>query len=204
MRAMTVERFESPFFPATPEDADALAQLMNMAGAGLPLYLWERMAAPGETAWDVGRRRAQRPEGAFSFRNAATLRAGDTPAGPVMACLIGYGIAEAPEPIDPNMPAMFVPLQELENLVTGTWYVNVLATFPEHRGKGLGSRLLAFAEHRARSAGTRGTSIIVEDANVKARRLYERHGFREVARRPMVKEDWVNPGTDWVLLLKNH
>jgi hypothetical protein len=37
------------------------------------------------------------------------------------------------------MPAMFVPLQELENLAPGTWYVNVLAAYPEHRSQGHGT-----------------------------------------------------------------
>ena len=193
---------EAPFFPATPQDADALAQLVNMAGEGLPLYLWQRMAAPGETAWDVGRRRALRPEGAFSYRNAVTLRANDDPAGAILACLIGYDIPEDPEPVEAGTPAMFVPLQELENLAPGTWYVNVLATFSEHRSKGLGARLLGFAEQHARRVGRRGLSIIVADANTGAQRLYERQGFREVARRPMVKEEWTNPGTAWVLLAK--
>ena len=100
------------------------------------------------------------------------------------------------------MPAMFVPLQELENLAPGTWYVNVLATFPAHRGSGYGSRLLGFAEARARAAGRRGLSIIVDDGNTGALRLYRRAGYRETARRRMIKEDWVNPGTDWVLLVK--
>ena len=52
--------------PARPEDAEALAELINYAGEGLPIYLWERMAESGETVWDVGRRRARREEGAFS------------------------------------------------------------------------------------------------------------------------------------------
>ena len=34
------------------------------------------------------------------------------------------------------------------------------------------------------------------------RRLYERCGYREVARRPMVKERWQHPGTHYVLLAK--
>jgi hypothetical protein len=52
---------------ATPDDADALAQLINFAGEGMPVYLWERMAEEGETAWDVGRRLALRGEGGFSL-----------------------------------------------------------------------------------------------------------------------------------------
>lgn len=194
---------EPPYFPATPDDADALAHLVNMAGEGLALYSWGRMAKPGETAWDVGRSRARREEGAFSYRNAVTLREGGNAAGAVIACLIGYDIPDEPAAIASDMPAMFVPLQELENLAPGSWYVNVLATFPDHRGKGLGGRLLDFAEARARRAGRRGLSLIVEDANTGARRLYERYGFREMARRPMVKEDWISPGTDWVLLVKD-
>jgi ribosomal protein S18 acetylase RimI-like enzyme len=193
---------EPPYFPATPDDADALAQLVNMAGEGLPLYLWEGMAEPGQTAWDVGRSRARRDQGAFSYRNAITLREGDRPDGAVIACLIGYDIPDKPEAIAKDMPAMFVPLQELENLAPGTWYVNVLATFPEHRGKGLGGRLLEYAEAAARAAGRHGLSVIVEDANSGARRLYERCGFRETARRRIVKDDWISAGTEWVLLVK--
>jgi hypothetical protein len=45
-------------------------------------------------------------------------------------------------------------------------------------------------------------SIIVADTNTGARKLYERSGYREVARRRMVKEDWQHPGIDWVLLTK--
>ena len=193
---------EPPYFPAQPDDAEALARLVNMAGEGLPLYLWGKLAKPGETAWDVGRARARRDDGAFSYRNTVTLREGDAAAGAVVSCLIGYDIPERPRPIPDDMPAMFVPLQELENLAPATWYVNVLATAPEHRGKGLGGRLLDFAETGARGAGRRGLSIIVKDANVGARRLYERHGYREAATRPIVKEELVSRGTDWVLLVK--
>src|SRR3546814_10348753 len=75
---------------------------------------------PGETAWDVGRRRAARDDGAFSYRNALIIEHAGSAAG----CLIGYEIAEQPEPIPADFPAMFRPLQELENLAPGTWYVN--------------------------------------------------------------------------------
>jgi ribosomal protein S18 acetylase RimI-like enzyme len=101
------------------------------------------------------------------------------------------------------MPAMFVPLQELENEASGTWYVNVLAAYPEDRGKGHGAALLAIAEKLATDSGRNGLSIIVSDANEGARRLYERCGYREVARRRKVKEDWETPGNHWVLLVKS-
>jgi ribosomal protein S18 acetylase RimI-like enzyme len=175
-----------------------LAELVNHAGEGLPLYLWERMAEPGETAWQVGRRRAARDEGAFSYRNAVLIEHD----GMVAGSLIGYGIPEAPEAIPDDIPAMFRPLQELENLAPGTWYVNVLAVLPEFRNLGLGGKLLALAEELGRAEGKHGLSIIVSDANTGARRLYERKGYRFVDQRPIVKDDWENPGENWVLLVK--
>lgn len=188
----------SAFRPAVRADAPVLAELVNHAGEGIPLYLWDKLREPGETAWDVGRRRAARDDGAFSYRNAVIIEHAGSAAG----CLIGYEIAERPEPIPADFPAMFRPLQELENLAPGTWYVNVLAVLPAFRSLGLGTKLLQRAQETARAGGLRGLSIIVSDANHGARRLYERVGYREAARRPMVKEDWVNEGRDWVLLTK--
>jgi len=188
-----------PFRRATPDDAHALAELGNMAGDGLPLYLWSRIAEPGEDGWDVGRMRARREDGAFSYCNTIVAEEG----GQVAAGLIGYLEPNTPEPIDyDTMPPMFVPLQELENLAPATWYVNVLATYPAHRGKGFGTRLLTLADRIAADQGAPGLSIIVSDANDGARRLYERSGYREIAKRPMVKETWDGPGESWVLLVK--
>ena len=36
---------DPPYRRATPEDAAALAELVNFAGEGLPFYLWDKMAA---------------------------------------------------------------------------------------------------------------------------------------------------------------
>ncbi|HEX6142046.1 MAG TPA: GNAT family N-acetyltransferase [Geminicoccaceae bacterium] len=189
-----------PFRRATPGDAAALAELINFAGEGLPLFLWERMIEGGESAWEVGRRRARREEGSFSYRNAVVAEV----AGRVVGCLIGYPLPERPEPIDrERMPPMFVPLQELENLAPDTWYVNVLAIDPQHRNRGLGSDLLRLAEQLAAAAGSTGLSIIVSDGNAGARRLYERCGYIATARRRMVKDGWSNPGQSWVLLTRD-
>ena len=181
------------------DDAPYMAELVNYAGEGIPLYLWKKMAENGESGWDVGRRRAEREQGAFSYRNAYIVEADGVCAG----CLIGYAEPDIPEPIDYGaMPPMFVPMQELENLAPGSWYVNVLAIFPEYRRRGLGQQFLELADRIGAEAGKSGTSVIVSDANHGARRLYESCGYRETASRPMVKEGWVNEGENWVLLTK--
>jgi ribosomal protein S18 acetylase RimI-like enzyme len=107
-----------------------------------------------------------------------------------------------PEPIDPDTPPIFVPLLELEALAPGSWYLNVLATYPDFRGKGLGAALLAHAESIARQAGRATISLIAEDTHHDALRLYRAKGFEEIARRPVVKGDWAVDATDWILFLK--
>lgn len=180
------------------DDAHILSELINYAGEGMPLYLWESMRENGETAWDVGRRRASRETGSFSYRNAVMAVRN----GHVVGALIGYVIGDAPEQIEHDTPAMFVPLIELENNALKTWYVNVLAVTPEVRGLGVGSHLLDHADTIGSGLGKPGMSVIVSDANSGALRLYDRHGYEQTATQPMVKNGWTNDGENWVLLTK--
>ncbi|MEX1033725.1 MAG: GNAT family N-acetyltransferase [Cellvibrionaceae bacterium] len=192
-------KLDLPHRRATLDDAAAMAEFVNIAGEGLPFYLWTQSAEPGQSPWEVGWERARREEGAFSYRNTILREENGKPA----ACLIGYPLADEVQPPDYSaIPPMFVPMQQLEDQAPGTWYVNVLASFPEHRGKGYGAELLALAEQLAVNEKKSALSIIVSDANTGARRLYERVGFRETARRPMIKDSWEHAGKDWVLLIK--
>ena len=184
---------------ATPDDASPLVDLIDMAGEGLASYVWQGLAEPGETPRDVGLRRARRPIGAFSFANASVATLG----GAVIGGLVGYRIDTEVQPIPDDLPAMFVPLQELENLAPGSWYVNALAVLPGYRGRGVGSHLLREAERRAAETGATELSIIVSNANPGAERLYEATGYLLCAERPMIKDDWENPGTAWRLLVKS-
>jgi ribosomal protein S18 acetylase RimI-like enzyme len=180
-------------------DSAVLAELINLAGEGLPLYLWRQMAGAGEDPWAIGRERAARDSGGFSYRNSVVAEVD----GSIAGALVGYPVAAGSAPVDPaSIPPMFAPLLELENLAAGTWYVNAVATFPEARGLGIGSQLMEWAQNRASTLGLRGTSLIVSDANRGACRLYVRLGYVEIARRPMVKEQWRNAGDDWVLMTK--
>nr|WP_182114331.1 GNAT family N-acetyltransferase [Actinotalea sp. JY-7876] len=57
-----------------------------------------------------------------------------------------------------------------------------MAVAPAHRGRGVGSALLAGCVEQARGLGRRALSLSVEDGNTAARALYERHGFAVVGR----------------------
>lgn len=166
--------------PGRATDAPALADLVVIASEGLCLQTWADLAGPGETPLEVGRRRAAREEGAFSWRNALVAER----EGRVVAALLGYPLPDAPAPVPGDVPPVFLPLVELEAEACGTWYVNVLAAFPGDRGQGHGSRLLEAAEAQMRRHARQGLSLIVAEGNAGARRFYRRHGFREVAERP--------------------
>lgn len=183
---------------ATRDDAPHLVQFIRWAGEGLPDIVWAGMAAPGQSLDDVGLERAKREEGNFSYRNAHMLEEDDV----IVAGIVEYRLPSEPVPVGPDFPAAFVPLLDLENLAPGHWYVFVLATSPEARGKGLGKTLLRHAEKRAVALGCPGLAIIVFASNPGAARLYARMGYEEAARRRVDIPGWLHSGTDAVLLLK--
>lgn len=183
---------------AKASDAGHLVRFINMAADDLPLHFWRKSVGPAGDPWAYGRERAARDSGNFSFRNA-WLAERD---GAVGAGLLGYPAEETPGPIDPDTPPIFVPLLELEALAPGSWYLNVLATYDTHRGQGLGSALLAHAEGVARGLGHRSVSLIAEDSHQDALRLYAAKGYREGARRPVVKGDWQVEAQEWILMVK--
>ena len=183
---------------AQASDADHLVRFINMAADDLPLHFWKKSVGPDGDPIALGRERAGRETGNFSYRNAWLAEVD----GQVAACLLGYPAALEPEVIEPGTPPLFVPLIELENLAPGAWYLNVLATYPEYRGRGLGSALLAKAEAVTRNAGRSTISLIAEDTHQDALRLYRGKGFTEIARRPVVKDDWQVDAQEWILFTK--
>lgn len=185
--------------PATYEDARHLAKLVNFAGEGLAHYHWQTLAAAsGDDVdpWAIGIRRAASQSSGFSYTKSMVAQVSGTVAG----CVSSYTI-DAPTSGEDlaGVPPVFRPLVELENMVVGSHYINVLATYPEYRGKGIGSRLLTHAEGLIPAARM---SLIVSDSNVDARRLYERLGYHEHASLPKVKGDWNGPGRTWILMVK--
>ncbi|MDQ2076768.1 GNAT family N-acetyltransferase [Marinimicrobium sp. ABcell2] len=184
---------------AEVNDCRALAELMNIAGEGLPAFLWRATAEPGEDLLDVGARRVAQTEGAFNYKNAYV----STSSGVITGMVLCYRL---PDPYVvssiSDIPDVVQPLVELESLAPGAWYVNGIATVSSCRGQGLGQKLMALAEQLAIEAQATTVCLIVAEENIQARRLYEKLHYQVIARRPVVPfPDCPHMG-DWLLMEK--
>ncbi|MDF2181189.1 GNAT family N-acetyltransferase [Neptuniibacter sp. CAU 1671] len=184
---------------AQVSDAGELAELINLAGEGIPAYLWSQMAEPGQTSLDVGVQRAARDTGGFSYRNAKVIR----DQGRAVAMLIAYQLDDPYDTGDlAELPPIVRPLIELEALAPGSWYINAIATDPAARGRGLARKLMQQAEQDAAAAGAQTLSLIVASENQPARALYAKLGYECKASRPVVDYPGALHGGEWQLLLK--
>ncbi|WP_375570836.1 GNAT family N-acetyltransferase [Ahrensia marina] len=185
--------------PAEPSDAPTLAKLIDIAGEGIPRWLWSRSSSDRQDPLDVGAERAHRTEGGFSYRNALVAERDGRPIGMVLS----YAIDTAPDDDPDDLPAPIAPFVELEAQSVGTWYVNALAVSAGWRGAGVGSALMQAAEDLALKAGYGSMSIQVYSQNAGAVQLYQRLGYRDHAR-ARVREHPCQPyyDEDVLLLLK--
>jgi ribosomal protein S18 acetylase RimI-like enzyme len=164
---------------ATVEDSSELAVLMNLAGDGIPAFLWENMGDSGENPMAIGARRVARKEGGFSYLNAYVATCG----GAIAGMLLGYKLSDPldPGPLD-EFPSVIRPLVELETLVPGSWYINAVATDAAYRREEVGRKLMKRAEQLAFESNAGVLSLIVAEENVPARRLYESLAYQVIAR----------------------
>jgi ribosomal protein S18 acetylase RimI-like enzyme len=150
---------------------------------GVADYIWSQLQPdhPGLSPVEIGTRRYQRENTAFSYQNCLVAEH----QGEVIGMMHAFVI----EPQDGPAPAREVdpvlrPYAELEE--PGSLYISSLSVAPRHRGQGLGRRLLAAARERARRLGCPSLSLICLDQNQGAKRLYEREGFTTIDRRDVV------------------
>ena len=182
-------------------DARAIARLIEIAGEGIPGFLWSQSAAPGQDPLDYGTERAAREDANFSYRNAVVAESG----GAAVGMLLGYRL---PQPTSqdlaalPDVPLLLRPLVDLEYQVPGSFYVNALGVFEEQQGRGIGSALLAIAGQRARQAGCSVLSLQVFAENEGACRLYRRHGYAVVDRRPIIAHPCYPYSTEVLLMTR--
>lgn len=184
---------------AVKENAADLAYLFNLAGEGIPKYLWSEIAEDGQDPMEVGRMRASREEGGFSYTNARV----SVEAGNVLGMIVSY---RQPDPYSlediEEYPEIVKPLVRLEAKAPGSWYINAIATFEEFQGRGVAQELLNEAEKRAISSSNSEISLIVASENSRAKKLYQHIGYKPVSSLPVISYPGCLHGGEWVLMVK--
>jgi len=81
--------------------------------------------------------------------------------------------------------------------VAGSPYIKSIAVYPEFRGKGIGSALLAYAEELFRGK-SKYIFLCVSSFNKRAQKFYDRNGFKVVGE----LKDYIIEGASEILIHK--
>ncbi len=91
------------------------------------------------------------------------------------------------------------PFEELN--APGTYYIHALGVFPEFKRQGIASKLVLHARAIAKSEGFDALSLYCVEDNTGAVKLYEKHGFEIVDKRPMPKHPKIKHGGNALLMI---
>jgi len=180
--------------PARKEDCRTIAALYSISSDGVADYIWTQLAEPGEDILAVGQRRYEREGTLFSYENCTIIEIDGRIAGMLVA--FPMHVDPSGEETDP----VLAPYSRLEE--DNSYYICGMALFPEHRGGGIGTRLLALGEEDARASGLQKTSLIVFEQNAGAKRLYDRSGYKEVKREAVYPHPLIHHTGDAILMVK--
>lgn len=204
MKVETKTKFRS----ATIDDCYTIAQLFRIASDGVSDYIWSTLTSeyPGLTPLEIGAKRYTNEESLFSYKNCVIAEQDKQPVGMILTFPIA-AIEDSAKPdaedaiaeseLNSSEPDVLAPYN-LE--APGTWYICALAMFPEFRGQGIGTQLLAIAHQQAAARGFSELSLLCFEQNSRALKLYQRNGFREIDRTEVVPHPLIHYTGDILLM----
>ncbi|NIN60992.1 MAG: GNAT family N-acetyltransferase [Gammaproteobacteria bacterium] len=166
---------EISFRPAMKSDCRMIVRLYTISLEGVSDHIGLQMAGPGEDILNVGQRRYEKEDSAFSYKKCTVAVAGDRVIGMLVAFPMYTDNEETEEAVDPVL-APYSRLEENDN-----FYICNVSVFPESRRRGSGHRFLKIAEQQAGEQGFKKLRLIVVEQNTGALKLYKSHGYQEVA-----------------------
>lgn len=191
------------FRSATLDDCNTIAQLFRIASDGVSDYIWSTLVDeyPGLTPSQIGAKRYANPHGLFSYKNCALAEQN----GETIGMMLTFPIAEPEEPKTPQISVQSEPsepnvLAPYNLEVPGTWYICALALFPMFRGRGIGTQFLQLAHQQAAERGFAELSLLCFEQNAGALKLYQRNGFAEIDRAPVVPHPLIHHTGDILLM----
>ena len=181
--------------PATKQDCFAIAKLYSISSDGVADYIWTKLANDNEAILDVGRKRYERENTDFSYQNCTVVEK----QGEVIGMLLAFPIFVDPDYHEDD--PVLAPYFELED--DNSYYISGIALFAEHRGQGIGSELLRLAEQHAQAKGFTKLSLIVFEANSRAKDLYISLGYHEIKRAGIYPHPLIHYTGDAILMRKS-
>ena len=174
-------------------EAKAFADLGDMAAGGLFAAMLDTVSAP------LLRRMYMQPENEMSFQQTHFAYADGDIAGMCNA----YSAVQKQQIMSRTnrlmlqyagwrvvrMVSSYIQLRHIvdfaQQVPDDTFYIQMLATYPQFRGYGIGRRLLAHAEAQAAAQGCHTLALDVDITNTNAIRVYEYTGFTVAGRSPV-------------------
>lgn len=156
-----------------------------MAGHGVMELFYEGLV-PGKSVIDcvIARRILDRD----SFATFRRWRVATDASGQILGALNGLPhkvLMKAPDDplLDEARLRPIAPLLELEEIPVGSYYVNIIAVYPQHRRSGAGAALMRDAEHAARVQKFSRMSLCTFEDDPGLMGFYRGQGFEAQARR---------------------
>jgi ribosomal protein S18 acetylase RimI-like enzyme len=190
------------FRPAQSDDARQIAELVAISSDGVAVIDWEQQAREENCiALDIGERIYQIPQQGYSYTSATIVEKNGQTAGMLLTFSMPDSSPRNPEnrpsAHDPNVFAPYVYLEE-----PNSWYICGVAFFPQYRGQGLGTEMMALANEQAKEKGFGKLSLVAFEQNIGSVRLYERLGYRVVDSAPVVPHPMIHYGGDALLMTR--
>ena len=175
-----------------------------MAGHGVMELFYDGLV-PGRSVMDcVIERRILDPESFATFRR---WRVATDASGNFLGALNSLphkALMDAPDDplLDDARLRPITALLELEEIPVGSYYVNIIAVYPQHRRSGAGAALMRDAERLARQQNFRPMSLCTFEDDPGLMGFYGRQGFETQARRAIEPHPAIAMAGYFVLLIR--
>ena len=151
---------------------------------------------PGDNLLDVGQKRYERRNTAFSYENCVVA---DLDGHGVIAVLLAFEMTGDNDYVEED--PVLKPFWLLEE--PDSYYIAGIAVDASYRQLGIARMLMQMAEDTCRKMSLGKLSLICFEANAIALGFYQRLGYREVMRKPVVPHPLIHYTGDALLLVKH-
>ena len=188
---------------AKKSDAADLALLDNIAGHGISLWFWTSLTETNryEDALSLGRDRLAADDAFYGWRNARLAVEDDMVLGMANSYIMPPPSTESDEMKEHS--DAFKPVFDLYDSCAGEWFIDCLAVYPSAQGNGVGKLLFEDSMATGEKSDAATMSLVVEDTNHGAAKLYRSYGFEVVDSREFIPFEGCVEINEWLLMRKD-